>query len=160
MARMFMRGLRPQIRRRLESQSFSTLREVADEALDQEIEMSVIKDKGKGKRSFGAFEQQAPQQRGPVAPRFLGSCYNCGRKGYKLFMCRLPLAGPNSPGSYFRPPQQAQAQGHYSDFIPGRRGPDRQGQQQQGQQQQGSFQPQPSFQGTRWVLHVEEPLSP
>ena len=135
-ARMFMRGLRPHIRRYLVSQSFRTLREVADAAIAQELEFLATKDsevvteaagkdKRKCKRSFGAVEQQAPQQRGPIAQRFLGSCYNCGRKGHKSFICRLPLAGPNSPGSYFCPPQQAQAQGHYSDFIPERRGPDR-----------------------------------
>jgi len=165
---MFERGLHPQISRHLVSQSFHTLREVADAAIMQEVEFWATKNKeddakaagqnrGKCKRSFGAFEQQAPQQRGPVAPRFSGNFHNCGRRGHNSFMCRLPQRGPDSPGSYSRPPQQAQAQGRYSDYIPGSRGPDRQGQ----QQQQGSFQPQPSFQAPRWVLvHVEEPPSP
>jgi len=127
--RMFQRGLRPQIRSFLASQSFCTLREVADAAIMQELECSATKDKEyakaagqnqrKGKRPFGAFEQQAPQQRRPVALRFSGSCHNCGRRGHKSFMCRLPQRGPDSPGSYSRPPQQAQARRHYSDFIPG-----------------------------------------
>ena len=176
-ARMFMRGLRPQIRRLLESQSFSTLREVADAALEKEIEMSVTKDKGKGKRPFGAFKQQGFQQKGPIASGFAGSCYNCGKRGHKSKECRLARTGPDSPGSYFRPPQQArayhsdfiprsppqqaQARSQYSEFTPGSGGPDRQGQDQYQQQQQGGFQPQQSFQTSHWVVvQVEEPESP
>ena len=76
-ARMFERELRPQIRRYLVSQRFHTLREVANAAIVQETKFltskgkdifarATSKDKGKCKRPFGAVEQQAPQQRGPV----------------------------------------------------------------------------------------------
>ena len=124
---------------------------------EKDVVKATVKDKGKGKRSFGAFKQQALQQRGPVAPRFSGSCHNCGKKGHKSSMCRLPRPEPGGPGYYTRPPKHVHARRQYSDFFPGSRGPDRQGQ----QQQQGSFQPQPSSQAPRWVLvHVEEPPSP
>jgi hypothetical protein len=53
---MFMRGLCPQIRRLLESQSFSTLGEVADAALEKEIEMSVNKDKKERQETFWSFQ--------------------------------------------------------------------------------------------------------
>ena len=43
-AHMFERGLRPQIRRYLASQSFHTLREVADAAIRQEFEFSATKE--------------------------------------------------------------------------------------------------------------------
>jgi hypothetical protein len=177
MARMFMRGLCPHIRRRLESQSFNTLREVVIAALDQEIEMSVIKDKGKEKRPIGAFEQQGSQQRGPTASGFVGSCYNCRKRGHKSVEFRLTRTGPDSPRSYFSPlqqacayhsvffsrspPQQAQAHSQYSEFTLGSGGPDGQGQDQYQQQQQGGFQPHQSFQASCWeVVQIEEPESP
>jgi len=52
-AYMFARGLRPQIRRYLVSQSFCTLREVADAAIKQEIEILATEDKGKDKTFCG-----------------------------------------------------------------------------------------------------------
>ena len=73
-ARMFERGLKPQIKRYLVSQHFHTLREVADVAITQEVFVSAAKekeattetvDKVKGKRPFQGDGQGAPhQQRG------------------------------------------------------------------------------------------------
>ena len=71
-ARMFERGLKPQIKRYLVSQRFHTLREVADAAIAEETFVltvkerdaatkTVEKDRGKGKRSFLAVGQGAPQ---------------------------------------------------------------------------------------------------
>ena len=66
-ARMFERGLKPQIRRYLVSQRFSTLREVADAAISQETDFAAIQkgkevagklaEKGKGKSPFAAPQQ-------------------------------------------------------------------------------------------------------
>jgi len=58
--------------RYLVSRHFRTLREVANAVVRHELEFSIskdeedvvkttVKDKEKGKRYFGAFEQQAPQ---------------------------------------------------------------------------------------------------
>ena len=65
-AQMFLRGLRPQIRRYLASQRFHTLREVADATALQEQEITAshkgkeivakAAEKGKGKRPFAAAQ--------------------------------------------------------------------------------------------------------
>ena len=54
---MFLRGLNPQIRRYLASQRFHTMREVADAALSQEIEIAAAQ-KGKETATRAAAKGQ------------------------------------------------------------------------------------------------------
>ena len=96
-AQMFLRGLRPQIRRYLASQRFHTLREVADAAALQEQEITVSQkgkeivakaaEKGKGKRPFLAAQQQGGAQTGQWDPQ---CCCNYGRMGHYARQCPRP----------------------------------------------------------------------
>ena len=105
-ARMFERGLKPQIRRYLVSQSFSSLREVDDAAIKQEVEILAAQkgkeavgksaDKGKGKRPFPAAQQGGAQAPGYGKKWDPQACRNYGKLGHYAKECRYPpqFGGP------------------------------------------------------------------
>ena len=101
-AQMFLGGLRPQIRRYLASLRFHSLREVADAAASQELEIiagqkgkevvAKAAEKGKGKRPFAAVQQQqgGAHAAGQAGQRDPNASHNCGKLGHYARDCRSP----------------------------------------------------------------------